>query len=169
MTAPRTGLLRDVRGAAIYVELLIIVPLIALLWMSALYVHRLGESSVQTQRRVRECAWAFAASGCRDLPPGCEMAGPTPLDGEVDRVAGRGLESGVRPIQTLPPFFRSPAASEAVATGTGTVARPPFLGGTADRTGMNRMLCNERLRQPALQEVFDKTCEGMLGAGGDCK
>src|SRR5262245_45182172 len=95
LTASRKSLLAAARGAAIYVELLIVVPLIALLWMSALYVHRLGESSVKTQRHVRECAWAFAASGCREAPPGCDMTGPAQLGGEVDRVAGRGLENTV--------------------------------------------------------------------------
>jgi hypothetical protein len=171
LTAHRTGLLRDVRGAAIYVELLLVVPLIALLWMCALYVHRLGESNVRVQRQARQCAWAHAAGGCRgEVPAGCELEGPARLDGpELDRVAGSGLASVVSPIQSLAAQLRAPAGNEVIARGTAEVSRPPLIGGPARATGAVRMMCNDRPRAPQLPEVMDLTCTGLLGPEGRCR
>jgi hypothetical protein len=170
LTTPRKSLLRDVRGAAIYIELLVMVPLIALLWMSARYVHRLGDSGIDVQRQARECAWAFAAGGCQGgVGPGCEMAGPARLDNpELERLTGSGFENIVRPIQDLAKVARLDPTDEVVMRTSGQVQRVPILGGTAETTGMHRILCNDRPRAPQLSEVVDATCNGLLGGGGRC-
>ena len=171
MTASRTSILGDARGAAIYVEFLIMVPLIALIYVSGNYVHRLGESQIAVQRQTRACAWAFAAGGCTSgASAACQLAGPAALgSAELDRMLGTGLASVVSPIPTLTPFFRRPAGHEVVANGKGTVDRPTAIGGSAETTGTQRMLCNDRPVAPQLPEVFDKTCKGLLGQGGRCQ
>jgi len=167
---PRTHLLRDTNGAVIYVEFLIIVPIIALLLMTARYMHQLGTSRIETQREARTCAWAFAGDGCEgNPPPGCELEGPTRLQ-EVDRMVGSGLESVVRPVRGLGALFRRTVGDEVVARTTGTVDAPAIVGGGQTRTGgMHRMMCNDRPRELTDKQVMDITCPGLLGPGGACK
>ena len=166
----RKSLMRDVRGGALYVEFLVVAPLIALLWMFANYVHRLGETQVQVQRTARECAWAQATGGCAGaVPAGCQMEGPAPIgSADLEQIAGTGLQNVVRPIQGLSSLFNRPAGEEVVARTTGDVSRPPILGGPVSTSGMNRLLCNDRPRGPQLSEVVDLTCRGLLGDGGFC-
>lgn len=170
LKAPGKGLLCDVRGAAIYTEVLIVVPLLALLWTFANHVHNLGVSRLSVQEEARECAWAFASRGCRgDVPAACVLDGPIRLDApDLARVAGPGLESVVRPIQSLASQFRPPSGNEIVARSTETVEPPPVFGGRRAMRGMHRMMCNDRTRAPQLPQVMDLTCNGLLGPEGGC-
>ncbi len=169
---PRTHLMTDVRGAAIYVEFLIVVPIIALLMMTARYMHQLGTSRIETQREARSCAWAFAGNGCQgSAPAGCELEGPSRLaDPQLDRVVGSGLESVVRPVRGLGALFRRPTGDEVVARTTDTVEAPAIVGAGDTRTGgMHRMMCNDRPRELTDKQVMDITCPGLLGPGGECQ
>jgi hypothetical protein len=170
LTRSPKSLVRDVRGAAIYVEFLVIAPVIVVLWIFANYAHRLGESEVKVQRQARECAWAQATGGCRGAAPaGCQLEGPAAMNAaELESVAGTGLAGVVRPIQGLGSLFRRPAGEEVVARTSADVARPAILGGPASTAGMSRLLCNDRPRGPQLSEVVDLTCRGLLGQGGQC-
>jgi hypothetical protein len=97
------------------------------------------------------------------------MGGPAGLDNpELDRLAGSGFENIVRPIQDLSRVARLGAANDVVMRTSGSVPRLPVLGGSAETTGMHRILCNDRPRGPALPEVVDTTCKGLLGAGERC-
>jgi hypothetical protein len=170
LTRPGKGLVRDVRGAAIYVELLLVFPVIAVLWMFALYSHRLGDSRVHVQRQARTCSWALTTGGSRaGASAGCEVEGPSRLAGaELDQVAGTGLENVVRPIATLRALFRRPAGDEVTTRDSGTVTPPAIFGSAATTRGMKRMTRNELLRAPQLPAVVQMTCRGLLGPGGKC-
>jgi len=171
-TTRRKNLLADARGA-IYVELLLVVPVVALLYASTLYVHRLGLSEVAVHRHPRQSVWAQVVPGCVGggaADGRVQLQGPTPVaDGELDQVAGRGLQTVVQPIRTLPPLFNTPAATELVGTSDETVTRPSLLNGTAQTRGSDRMPCNDSPKTPQLAQVMKLTCEGLLGAGGDCQ
>lgn len=168
----RPRLLADARGA-IYVELLLVVPVVALLYASSLYVHRLGISELAVHRHPRQSIWAQVSPGCQGAAAAdgrVQTQGPTPMaDGQLDQMAGRGLQNVVRPIPTLPPLFNTPAGTEMVGTTNDVVNRPSLLNGTAETRGSDRMPCNERQTTPQLAQVMQLTCQGLLGNGGDCR
>jgi len=166
LTTSRKNLLRDTRGAVIYVELLIMIPLLSLLFMSASFVHDLGRTQVQVQRSARECAWAHASAGCAGaVPAGCELEGPSKLDApELEQVAGTGLEQAVSPVPGLPPLFRRETGDEVVARTTGTVSAPLLIGEDVSPRGTHRMMCNERPRDLQPSDVMDVSCRGLVGA-----
>jgi hypothetical protein len=168
--ANRDTLLRDTRGATLYVEFLLIVPLLALLWMVAETMHRLGDTQIGVQRQARQCAWVHAAGGCRGkVPEHCKLDGPARLDApELARVAGSGLESAMRPVPGMSELFRRQSGDHVVARTAATVPLTGPLGGDTRRHGEQRMMCNDR--PPALPEkaVADRACRGLLGEGGRC-
>ena len=168
MTANRQDLLRDTRGAAIYIEFLVVVPLLSLLWVTATSMHRLGASQVVVQRQARQCAWTHAARGCQGTAPeACKLSGPSRLDApELDRITGSDLEAAVRPVDGMAQLFRRTSGDEVVARPTLAVSTP--FRDDASRAGSHRMMCNER--PPALPQskVTDLACRGLLGQGGRC-
>jgi hypothetical protein len=168
----RTGLLRDARGAAIYVEFLIIVPLITLLWVAANYMHKMGRSEIETQRLARQCAWFQATSGCRGAAPAeCKMDGPQQVAPEIDALAGAGTAHG-GPLPEVAPIFGRVSSSEIVARSEDTVQEPGlFKGpvGDARKNGRDRLLCNDKPRPVTPAQMMDVVCHGLLGPGGRCQ
>lgn len=166
--ANRDGLLRDVRGAAIYVEFLLVVPLLAILWMAANHMHLLGSSHTKVQRQARQCAWVHAAGGCQGkVPEACRMQGPTRLDSpELDAMTGSGLESAMRPVRGLSELFRRQTGDQIAARPTATVTSP--LRSELELNGFHSMMCNERPSQLDEAKVMDVACPGLLGQGGRC-
>jgi hypothetical protein len=168
LTANRKDLLRDRRGAAIFVEFLIIIPLLTLLWMTTNHMHRLGLGRVQVQRQARQCTWAHATGGCQgQVPAACKMEGPTRLDApELEQVAGTGLESAMRPVRGLSELFRRPTGDLVTARPAGTVNTQ--ISGDVEMAGAHRMMCNERPSQLTDRRVAQTACQGLLGQGGRC-
>lgn len=168
--ANRKGLLRDTRGAAIYIEFLLVVPLLAILWMANHHMHMLGASHTQVQRKARQCAWVQASSGCRgNVPAECRLEGPTRFESqEVEQLTGTDPEAAVRPIRGLPELFREqrPTGDQIVARTNATVTSP--LRSELELNGFHTMTCNERPSQIDQARVLDTTCRGLLGQGGRC-
>jgi hypothetical protein len=87
MTRPQRG-----QRGAIYVEALVIIPVLATLWMILLFIERGNTVDDETVERSRYCAWRFAVDECRGAPPRCEIDGPDNLDGaELDGASGGAL------------------------------------------------------------------------------
>jgi hypothetical protein len=170
LTAKREGLLRDVRGAAMYIEFLLVVPLLAILWMANHHMHMLGASHTQVQRQARQCAWVQATGGCQGAAPaGCTLEGPTRFASqEVEQLTATDPEAAVRPINGLPELVRSqrPPGDQIVARTNATVTSP--LRSELELNGFHTMACNERAPQIDQARVLDTTCRGLLGQGGRC-
>jgi hypothetical protein len=86
------GSLIGCRRGAIYVEALVIIPVLATLWMIVLFIERGNTVDDETVERSRHCAWRFAADQCEGAPPRCEIDGPETIDGtELDGASGGAL------------------------------------------------------------------------------
>jgi hypothetical protein len=175
-TRARGHLLHDVRGAAIYVEFLIIVPLITLVWVAASYMHKIGKTQIATQRLARQCAWSHATSGCQGaVPPECKMEGPQDVAPEIDRLAGAGTAHG-GPLPEVAPFLARVNSKEIASRTDDTVEEPGLVKGAvgngahdANKVGRDRLLCNDKPRPVPETQMMDVVCHGLLGPGGRCQ
>ena len=151
----RASLLRDTRGS-IFIEAVIFIPLLALIWVLVNYEYRINKTGMATQEAARTCAWQYATRGCTGgPPPGCDIADT----GRLDDSAIRALAFGAfETISAYLPFLVSSLESlhgdEIRATHEAAVDRPKVLGGTRHTRGSHAMLCNTRTRAWELPAVF---------------
>jgi hypothetical protein len=68
---------RRVAGS-LTIEFVIVMPLYAVLWLSANWAYNVSVGVVHNLRETRQCAWQFASSGCR-RPPGSCVSAPLPM------------------------------------------------------------------------------------------
>ena len=92
-------------------EMVFVLPLYVLLWLLCNHAYTLYLATVGNIATVRDCAWQFAASGCKSATGNCSIQGPTfglPPDGQslsgLDQVA-----SNLAPLSPslLGPYDRS--------------------------------------------------------------
>jgi hypothetical protein len=151
---PRS-LLRDTRGS-IFVEALIFIPLLALLWTLLNYEYGINKTGMTTQERARTCAWQHASRGCTGSPPpGCNVS----FAGKVDDIELRALSLGAYETIMAYLFFLSPTlqslhGDEIHATDEAAVERPKVLGGTRHTRGSHALMCNTRTGEWELPVVF---------------
>ena len=152
---PTRSLLRDTRGS-IFVEALIFIPLLALIWTLLNYEYGINKTGMTTQERARTCAWQHASRGCTGSPPpGCNVS----FGGKVDDIELRALSLGAYETLMATMFFLSPTlqslhGDEIRATEDAAVQRPKVLGGTRHTRGSHALMCNMRTREWELPVVF---------------
>ena len=152
---PRASLLRDQRGS-IFVEALIFIPLLALLWVILNYEYGINKTGMTTQERARTCAWQYATRGCNGgPPPGCSIDDL----GRVEDLELRALSTGAyETLTALLPFLATTLTTlhgdEIRATDTERVDRPKPLGGTRTTTGSQAMMCNTPTGEWEVPVVF---------------
>jgi len=163
ITRPRRSLLRDSRGS-IFIEGLIFIPLLALIWVLMNYEYKINKTGMATQEAARTCSWEYATSGCKGSPPpGCDISGA----GRLEDLELRGLAVGAfETLMAYLPFLSSTLQSlhgdEIRATATATVARPKVLGGTRHTRGLHAMMCNTPTGEWETPVVFVLTVAFMV-------
>jgi len=160
------SLVRDRRGS-LFVEFLLYMPLLMLIWWLMLYVHDIGTTGIQTARQVRECAWLHAVGGCQRRPPQCAGANLSGVR-ETDDAEFHARASSFRELGADLPFLREDLevllGDEFDVSRTGVVEQPPFLGGEKAITRRARVMCEDRvLRKHTVERVFRATCQKILG------
>jgi len=152
---PRRCILRDTRGS-IFVETLLFIPLLALLWTLLNYEYDINRTGMATQERARTCAWQYAARGCTGgMPAGCTIDDL----GTLDDTALRGLSmAAYATIATSLPFLAPTLASlhgEVIrATDEAVVTRPRVLGGVRHTKGSVALMCNTVTNEWEVPFVF---------------
>lgn len=157
--APRTlrSPARRQRGA-IYVEALVIIPVLATLWMILLFIERGNTVDDETVERGRYCAWRFAADECEGVPPGCEVDGPGEVAGaELDVASGGALLELLEVFPFLADELRRPYGRDFRVTSRDRLARPFGWGAIEVESHQSRM-CQEREGPWRDYSVFVATC-----------
>jgi hypothetical protein len=154
------------RRGSLFVEFLVYMPLLLLIWWLIMFVHDVGRAGLQTSRAVRECAWLYAADGCREVPPQCrgvELGGTR----ETDDAELHGRSSSFRELAADLPFLRDELerlhGEEIDVSRSTAVARPPVTGGSRIVRRRFRVMCDTERRTQELADVFDRTCRKLLG------
>ncbi len=161
-TTPRRRCRRPRDQGSIFVEFLIVFPVFASLWLLTIYAGGFHTAALDNQRVVRRCAWAYAMSGCRSLPPGCPVnnQGVVP-DGQL-RGAARGQFEVVG--QNLPFLGRSLVSLHGdwfEMQQERTVPRPRAFGGQVQTDFRFRIMCNVLPESWNTRLVFEQTCRIM--------
>ncbi len=159
------SLLRDTRGS-IFVEALVYIPFLILIWIFLNHTHAVSETSISTQRAARTCSWQYATRGCESPPAGCG-ASSSFFDDLILRADGGG--SFERLAMELPflalTLTKLHGDSEEVTLRT-SVERPNILGGDRELIGHHAMMCNTKTREWELPVVYPLVCLAL--AGGWC-
>jgi hypothetical protein len=70
--------IRRVERGSVAVEMVFVLPLYVLLWLLCNHAYTLYVATINNIATVRDCAWQFAARGCKGAPGRCNVRGPTP-------------------------------------------------------------------------------------------
>jgi hypothetical protein len=142
----RRSLLHDSRGS-IFVEALVYIPFLILIWVLLNHTHRVMVTDIATQRVARTCSWKYASSGCDSPPSGCG-ASKTVVDDLVLRGLGTGsFETLAAELPFIAPQMAVLHGELAEATVRSSIERPAILGGSREFIGHHAMMCNTKTRE----------------------
>lgn len=71
---PRLTLSQSARRGAVFLESLLVLPVLLILLSGILFVARMAFSHLELRAQVRTCAWQLSLSGCKELPPSCSSS-----------------------------------------------------------------------------------------------
>lgn len=155
---------REAARGSIYVEMMVVFPIFASLWLLAIYAFGYFTEVTGNLRHVRRCAWAYASSGCRTMPPGCdERDRGRVADGELRAAAQGGFERIASRLRFLAPTLTSLHGDRFSISRTRVVARPTPFGGQVSTTAAYHTMCNTKRGEWRTAAVFALTCRS-LGA-----
>lgn len=143
-------LLRSSEGA-IYIESVVMLPFLMLLFGLVLYVHRDFSARHDASSRARQCAWAYAARGCSGpLPEGCRETGRR-SSGELDDGSSTSVLATLSAIPLVGGFVDAFFGRIQTVASHREVARPRVIGGGTLRVGATyTTICNEAPPDTAL-------------------
>ena len=78
------------RRGSMAVEVIVLVPLFALLWQIANILHAVNVRAIHASEETRSCAWRYALRGCKSIPAGCPISSLGELEGEELESAAKG-------------------------------------------------------------------------------
>jgi hypothetical protein len=153
----RRSLVRCDRGA-MFVEALVVIPLLVTLWVILLFLERGNTVANETVERSRHCAWRHAVNECRGGVGGCALTPATEIDGsEVDGMSGGALST----IGGRLPFLAgetSRAHGKVFRATTHAGLSRPFGWGSVMVTSRQRWMCQTPKRPWRDFIVHDSTC-----------
>ena len=150
---------RGERGS-VFIEFLILFPVFATLFVLSVYAFGFNVERTANQERVRECAWTYASSGCRNQPGGCQFSGPARVnDGELRAAAGGAFERIASRLPFLAPTLLSLHGDSFTASRIETVNRPTVFGGSVDVQAQFSTMCSTEVNEWNLAVLFKLTCE----------
>ena len=161
----RRGLLGDTRGS-IFVEALVYIPFLVLIWVLLNHTHRVMETDISTQRVARTCSWQFATSGCKDPPPGCGASDNWVDDFVLRAVGGGSFERLAVELPFVIPQMAVLHGDLAEVTVRSSIERPEILSGSRELIGHHAMMCNTKTREWETILVYPLVC--LVLAGGWC-
>lgn len=176
------GIFEDTRGS-VYVEAVIMLPVLVLLFGALVYVRKAYVERQATLVAVRSCAWQYANDGCEGDPPeGCSLGGVTDMG---DQGGTRQEDSGDDMGSVLSSPGSDPSAldrltefpvlgevfqtvfGEAVAVESRSeVERPEVLGGqTQPIVGGYYVMCNDKNKDAGdlVKELMCSMAGGLCG------
>ena len=153
------------RGA-IYIEFLIVIPVILLLWIVSDFVARGNSVDNEAVNEARHCAWRFAANRCEG-GAGCTVGGAgEPSDADLEAASGNALARlrGLSP--SLSDEWRAaPSGGIFNALATRSLARP-LSWGTIQVEARQTWLCQTAEANWDQGRVFEETCaDNGVGCG----
>jgi hypothetical protein len=171
MSGARRRSLRGCERGAMYVEALVMIPVLVTLWTILLFLERGNTVDNETVERSRYCAWRYAANECRGGAP-CQVAGLGEVPGgEIDMLSGGALTTLGTRLPFLAPEMMRPHGALFRATATDHLARPFDWGGVSVASHQAWMCQTERGAWTT-QTVFLATCQAKglrwcsVGLGG---
>jgi len=145
------------RGA-IYVEALVMIPVLVTLWVIVLFIERGNSVDNETVERSRYCAWRFATDECEGTPPGCDIEGPSRIDAlELDGASSGGLTDLAQVFPFLGREFGDAHGRVFRATSHDRLARP-FGWGSIDVESHQTWMCQTPKGIWRTPLVFAATC-----------
>lgn len=155
------GAWRDQAGS-VFVEVLIVFPVFAALWLLTIYALGFYSVSIDNQRGLRECAWAYATSGCQQVPGDCPGSGRAAVADAPLRGAARG---GFETVRENLPFLGASLlhlhGHRFEMARTRWVSRPRAFGGRVPTSFAFHMGCNAVPESWTTASVFALTCRRM--------
>jgi len=144
----------------VFVEALIYIPFLALVWVLMNYVHRFNETDLVVQREARQCTWRYATDGCDGSPPpGCGSGSKSIVeDLELRAVGGGSFEEVDAELPFLTPTLAILHGELVVFDRQATVKRPKGFGAARTLRGHHAMMCNTKTNEWEMYTVYPLTC-----------
>ncbi len=174
------SLLDNTEGATV-VEGIVVIPVLCIVLMATLLVHRVLVAKQKQQQRGRVCAWTVVNGGCKernalscqqvsvaDLTTGLQLAGSEGDDaiGALRQLQDDSPTTGVTHIADFLGGLLGLGRGIDVRTET-EVKVPAFLGGNSIRVGCRfQLLCNEA--DPSPFDIFTGSVCAMTGGHIGC-
>ena len=161
----RRSLLHDSRGS-IFVEALVYIPFLILIWVLLNHTHRVMETDISTQRVARTCSWQYATRGCESPPAGCGASSEWVDDFALRAVGTGSFERLAAELPFIIPQMAVLHGDLGEATVRSSIERPAILGGSRELIGHHAMMCNTKTREWEQIMVYPLVC--LVLAGGWC-
>ncbi len=152
------SLLRCERGA-MYVEALVMIPLLVVLWIVVVFLERGNTVDNNVVKDARYCAWRHAVDRCEGGPaPRCSLSGTTELPGvELDGQSGGALTTLISRTPYLADEWMRPHGALFHAKARGSLSRP-FGWSTVEVSSEQTWMCQTPKSPWTTPMVFLATC-----------
>lgn len=147
------------QAGAAFAEALLVLPILALLYVATLHMHRVQASVLSARGEARACAWRYSNAGCHGgPPPGCENTSPISDDIDDPNDGERSMWRAAMAVVSLRWAFEGLFGRSVTMRATRTVKAPPVFGAKEIHLASQLyLLCNERNRT-AKEIAKDTAC-----------
>lgn len=158
MTGRRRSL-RSCQRGAMYVEALVMIPLLVVLWIIVVFLEQGNTVDNDVVEDARYCAWRYAVNRCEGGAPRCSISGPSELLGvELDGRSGGALTTLTSATPYLADQWLRPHGGVFHASSEGELSRP--FGWSAVRVRSDQTwMCQTPASVWTTPMVFLATCQ----------